>query len=145
MANVFISSVLDAPIDRVWAVIRDFNGLPTWNPAVIESEIEGGRPADSVGCVRAFQLADGGFLREQLLAFSDLDHTCTYNILESPMPLTGYTATLRALPVTDGGRTYVEWTASFDCADADRDELVNGIGNDVFQASFDRLKELLAE
>ena len=32
MAKVTISSVIDAPVEQVWARIRDFNGLPGWHP-----------------------------------------------------------------------------------------------------------------
>ena len=74
-----------SPAARVWERIRDFNALPDWHPAIAESRIEGGGPSDQVGCVRAFRLADGGFLRERLLALSDYDFSVTYSILESPM------------------------------------------------------------
>ena len=30
MAKIFRSSVINAPIDEVWARIRDFNALPDW-------------------------------------------------------------------------------------------------------------------
>ena len=143
MTHVFTSSVLDHPIGVVWATIRDFNGLPDWNPNVTESHIENGRASDSVGCVRNFTLVDGGKLREQLLDFSDLDHSCTYSILESPMPVKDYIATLRCLPVTDGARTYVEWVADFDCPPEEEAGLIEGIGQDVFQASFDALRAKL--
>ncbi len=64
----------------------------------------------------------------------------TYGILESPMPLTDYIATLRLTPVTDGNRTFAEWTAEFDCAEEDEEGLVTNIGRNVFQAGFDALK-----
>ena len=44
MARVYISSVINAPANRVWSLIRNFNGLPDWHPAVAESYIEGGNP-----------------------------------------------------------------------------------------------------
>ena len=56
MAHVFISSIIPAPIDKVWAKIRDFNGLPSWHPRMVRSEIEDGLPADRIGCVRKFEL-----------------------------------------------------------------------------------------
>lgn len=140
MARVYISSVIGAPADRIWQTIRDFNALPDWVPAVRESRIEGGQPSDQVGCVRAFRLEDGGFLRERLLALSDYDYSVTYAILESPMGVENYIATLKLAPVTDGGRTFAEWTAEFDCDPAAEAELVANIGNGVFQAAFDALK-----
>ena len=140
MARVYVSSVIGAPADRVWQAIRDFNALPDWVPAVRESRIEGGQPSDRVGCVRAFRLEDGGFLRERLLALSDYDYSVTYSILESPMGVADYIATLKLVPVTDGERTFAEWTAEFDCDPAAEAELVEAIGKDVFQAAFDALK-----
>ena len=140
MPHVYTSSVIGASVDRVWTVIRDFNGLPDWHPLVAESEIETGAPADQVGCVRAFKLKDGGFIRERLLTLSDKDYTCTYSILESPMGVENYVATLKLTPVTDGDRTFSEWSAEFECP-ADREaELVDLIGQGVFQGGFDALK-----
>ncbi|GMG82783.1 SRPBCC family protein [Paralimibaculum aggregatum] len=144
MARVYVSSVLDAPADKVWAKLRDFNGLPNWHPRIRDSRIENAEPADRVGCVRNFHLQNGDGLREQLLGLSDYDMFCTYSILESPMPLTGYVATLRLTPVTDGGRTFIEWSAEFDCAPENEEDLVSGIGQNVFQAGFDALKRQFA-
>lgn len=140
MARVFISSVINAPAAKVWERVRDFNGLPRWHPRIRESRIENGEPADRVGCIRDFHLQNGDRIREQLLGLSDYDMFCTYAILESPMPLENYVATLRLTPVTDGERTFVEWNAEFDCDEADEAGLVAGIGNDVFQGGFDALK-----
>ena len=42
MAKVYISSVINTPADRVWAHIRDFNGLPAWHPGIADSLQAGG-------------------------------------------------------------------------------------------------------
>ncbi|MEM8662597.1 MAG: SRPBCC family protein [Pseudomonadota bacterium] len=144
MARVYVSSVINAPAARVWERVRDFNALPRWHPRIRESRIEDGLPADKVGCVRNFRLQNGDGLREKLLGLSDYDMFCTYSILESPMPLTDYVATLRVTPITDGERSFVEWSADFECEEAVEDDLVNGIGNDVFQGGFDALKRHFA-
>ena len=141
MATVFESAVIAAPVDAVWARIRDFNGLPDWHPGVETSEIEDGRRAGEVGCVRRFRLRDGGLIRERLLALSDLERSCTYSILESPMGVEGYVATLRLLPITAGERTYAEWTARFACPSEHEAELVHAIGQGVFQGGFASLNE----
>ena len=140
MAEVYASSVIGAPAARVWERIRDFNGLPSWHPVVAESRIEGGGPSDQVGCVRAFRLEDGSFIRERLLGLSDYDFSVTYSILESPMGVEGYVATLKLTPVTDGDRTFAEWSAGFECAPEREAELVALIGGAVFQGGFDALK-----
>jgi hypothetical protein len=140
MARVYTSSVINASAARVWARVRDFNGLSSWHPAIAESRIENGEPADKVGCIRSFSLRNGDRLREQLLGLSDYDMFCTYSILDSPMPLTNYVATLRLTPITDQDRTFVEWSADFDCAPDREGELVSNIGGNVFQTGFDALK-----
>jgi hypothetical protein len=144
MPRVYISSVIDAPATRVWERVRDFNGMPRWHPLIRDSRIENGEPADKIGCVRDFHLQNGDRIRERLLGLSDYDYFCTYAILESPMPLTEYVATLRLTPVTDGDRCFAEWTAEFECDEAEAEGLVTGIGTDVFLAGFSALKRQLA-
>jgi hypothetical protein len=139
MAKIYVSSVIDAPIDKVWGVVRDFNGLPNWLPRFSDSHIEGGLPADAVGCVRNFNLKEGGNIRERLLALSDAEHFCTYGILSAPLPVENYVATLRLRSVTDGNRTFAEWSAEFDSPQPK--EMIEAIGNGVFQAGFDALKQ----
>ncbi|MEX2518853.1 MAG: SRPBCC family protein [Paracoccaceae bacterium] len=140
MARVYISSVINAPAQRVWERVRDFNGLPKWHPRIRESRIEDGLPSDKVGCIRNFHLQNGDNIREKLLGLSDYDLFCSYAILASPMPLTDYVATLRLTPVTDGERCFAEWSAEFECAPEAEAGLVAGIGTNVFQGGFDALK-----
>lgn len=141
MAKVYISSLIGASADRVWGLIRDFNGLPTWHPEIAESRIEHNQPADKVGCVRNFRLRGGGTIREQLLALSDYEFSCTYSILESPMGVSNYVATLRLVPVTEDNRCFAEWSAEFECDPARSRELVQHIGQNVFQRGFTALQE----
>jgi hypothetical protein len=140
MAKVYISSVMNASAGQVWGIVRDFNGLAGWTPFVAESRIEQGQPADKIGCVRNFTLKDGGRIRERLLALSDYDFTMVYSILESPMGVENYIATLRLIPITDGDRCFAEWSAEFDCAPGREQELVAHIGRNVFHAAFQSLK-----
>ncbi|MEG3439131.1 SRPBCC family protein [Pannus brasiliensis CCIBt3594] len=144
MTRILISSTIDAPIDAVWGKIRDFNALPAWHPAIADSYIENGEPSDRVGCIRNFNLKSGGNIREKLLALSDVDYSCTYSILEAPMPVKNYVATLNLKPITDGDRTYALWTANFDCDPSQEPSLIQLIGEGVFQAGFDSLKKIFA-
>lgn len=140
MIKVYTSTVIEAPADGVWAVVRDFNALPAWTPFVADSRIEQNWPPDRIGCVRNFRLKDGGVIREQLLTLSDYDFQCSYSILESPMGVENYVATLKLSPVTDGNRTFAEWWAEFDAPPGREQALANQIGQGVFQAAFDHLK-----
>jgi hypothetical protein len=71
---------------------------------------------------------------------SDYDFQVSYSILESPLRVENCVATLKLTPVTDGGRTFAEWWAEFDCAPEREGELTPGIGQGVFQAAFGALK-----
>lgn len=141
MPKVYISTVIAAPAAEVWRIVRDFNGLPSWTPFVAESRIEQGAKADQIGCIRNFTLKDGGRIRERLLALSDYDLSCTYTILESPMGVSDYIATLALTPVTDGNATFASWQAEFDCPPEREAALIQQIGQGVFQTAFSALKQ----
>ena len=122
-------------------MVRDFNGLPDWTPFVAESRIEQDQRADQVGCIRNFRLRDGGVIRERLLSLSDYDLSRSYAILESPMPVENYIASLSLTPITDGNRTFAEWQAEFDCPPEREAALIQQIGSNVFQAGLNALKQ----
>ncbi len=140
MVTVRRSTVIEAPIDEVWRFLRDFNAHERWHPAVAASRIEDGAPADEIGCVRNFRLAEGGGLREQLLSLSDRDRSYTYCILDAPIPLIGYVATVRLRPVTDGNRTFWTWESRFDAPPGREDELARLVGEQIYEAGFAAVK-----
>jgi NADPH2:quinone reductase len=143
MLRVTRSTVIDAPIERVWEVLRDFNSHDQWHPAVADSHIEGGEPADQVGCVRNFRLSDGNHIREQLIALSDTEHVSTYCILDATVPLQRYVATLQLKPVTDGNRTFWHWQSTFDVPPGREAELADMVGRGVYEAGFEALRRHL--
>jgi len=143
--NVIQSAVIDAPIDRVWAVLRDFNSHERWHPAVARSRMENDVAGDVVGGVRRYSLNDGAEQREQLLSHSDREHTYTYCILDSPLPLFDYMATVRLKPVTDGNRTFWEWRAKFRAPDDRAADLENLVGRQIYKDGFMGLRTFLAD
>ena len=145
MTKVFVSAVVDATIDQVWDKVRDFNGLPQWHPRFSRSHIEDGLASDRIGCVRNFDIAGGGgTIRERLLTLSDLDHTFTYCILTSPLPVEGYVATLKLYPVTVGNKTLGVWTAEFRVTNGKEADVVEAVGNGTFGKAFEVLNEFFA-
>jgi hypothetical protein len=113
MATVRVSCVIDAPVAAVWAVLREFNGMPVWHPAVKTSVIDNGVEANAPGAIRALTFPDGGSLREKLESLNDEALVCTYSIVEGAMPVTGYLGTLSVRPVTADNRTFVEWGSTY--------------------------------
>jgi hypothetical protein len=145
MTQVHVSAVIDAPIEKVWAKVRDFNGLPQWHPRFSRSHIEDGLASDRIGCVRNFDIAGGGgTIRERLLTLSDLEHTFTYCILTSPLPVEGYVATLKLHPITVGSKTLGVWTAEFKVTDGNEAAVVEAVGNGTFGKAFEVLNQHFA-
>ena len=143
MVEVRRSTVLDAPIEEVWAILRDFNGHETWHPSVGASRLEDGASGDMIGAVRDFRLHDGSRIREQLLALSDVETSFTYCIIEAPVMLGNYHATVRLRPVTSDGQCFWEWWARFDPPAADKQRLSRFVAHDIFEAGFQSVRALL--
>ena len=68
MPRILVSSVVNAPADKVWAVIRRFDAVVEWLPFVKSSPIEDGGDPTRVGCVRVLTQTDGEVFREVLVA-----------------------------------------------------------------------------
>jgi NADPH2:quinone reductase len=137
------SAVIDAPIARVWEVLRDFNSHWAWHPAVGPSEIENGEPSDQVGCVRNFTLKDGNHIREQLLALSDRDYNSTYCILDATLPMKNYVATVQLKRISDGDRTFWHWESTFDVPRGREKEFADLVGGGVYEGGFAGLRNFL--
>jgi hypothetical protein len=123
------SMVLEEPVGRVWATVRDFNSYPVWVEDVTESRIEGDLPGTTVGAVRDFVIG-GSHVRQRLLAHSDVDRAFTFESCE-PMELedeSGRTRTLHAYrgtvalrAVDDGDGCFAEWSTVFECPSDDHE------------------------
>jgi uncharacterized membrane protein len=141
--TVYVSAVIEAPVEEVWKIMRDYNGMPSYHPGIKHSRIEDGRPSDQVGCVRRLTLVEG-FVREVLLGMDDRNYTFTYEIVEGTLPVRGYVAGVRLHRVTQGNLTFAEWWADFEVVGADSAAVVARIGNNVFAAGFSAIAAKLA-
>lgn len=132
MARAEASRIINCPVATVWGTVRDFSGLPKWNPRTVRCEIEEGLTADVVGCIRALYRRDGSFLRERLLELDDCQYRLSYNFETPAFPVENYHATIALIPVSRGDGTYVNWSATFDEAPEDKGRYVELISNGVF-------------
>ena len=137
------STILPAPVERVWALLADFDGVDRWHPLVRAAEIEDGLSGRHVGGVRALTMQDGAVIRERLLALSDEDRFFSYSILESPLPVEDYRSTLRLWPVSTDDLTFARWSVVFRCDPEDETTLERTVGDDIFFGGFDGLRETL--
>lgn len=137
MVKVNLSTKLPVSTKQVWDLIGNFNALPDWHPAVERSEIEeeeGGR-----GVIRRLHLLGGGTLVERLEKLDDSEHLYSYEILESPLPVADYHATLRVRE-EEGGCT-VEWSSEFEPKGAPEQDAAAVIQG-IFDAGLENLKKM---
>jgi len=115
---------VEAPAEKVWTVIRRFDAVAEWLPFVKSSPIEGGGDPTRVGCIRVLTQTDGEVFCEVLVALSDAERFYSYTFVSSPVPVRNHRTTLRVLPISDGDRSYVEWSSRFEIAPEHEAQLV---------------------
>jgi hypothetical protein len=145
VARVYVSTVIHAPVNKVWDLIGDYNSLPAWHPFVTNCNIEDELPSGLIGCVRAIEVKDdGGTIRERLVTLSDEEHLCRYSILTGPLAVRNYLATMWLLPVTTSNDTFAQWEANFDTDPADEVEMVDLVTS-IFSEGFASVEEKLGK
>lgn len=118
MGQVFVSTIIPAPVDMVWSTLRAFDSVDTWAPRPGRSvEMEEGRAPDQVSALRLMKQGDETVACERLVAHSDVERSFTYELATKVdgFDIENYRATVRLAPVTADGTTFVYWTATFDC------------------------------
>ena len=105
---------VNAPPDKVWAIVKDFDGFAKWHPAVASSVADKG---NEVGSVRTVVLKAPGDPKiiEGLLSYNDAGHTYHYEIRQvdvKVLPVNNYTSWLTVSDNGHGGST-VEWKGAF--------------------------------
>lgn len=143
MPKALVSTVINAPIDRVWRTVADFNGLPAWMPGMKASTIEDGKAPDAVGAVRRLtMLGTKDVLRERLEVLDAGEHRITYAVLEGPLPVKNIVTSLHLRPITDMHATLGEWSTKFETEpgkEAEGEEFMTR----VFSAGFRAMKRHL--
>ena len=84
MVRIYVSAVIDAPVEKVWGLIPDFKGMPRWHPLVRDSHTENSMPSDAIG---------SRVTSTSPIIASNCE--CVYCNLDSLRPVTGYVAGYR--------------------------------------------------
>jgi mxaD protein len=132
----------------VWKMIRRFDGLEAWHPAIPSSPIVKGKDGQ-VGAVRAVTLKDGPTLTEELLAFNESGMAFTYSIVESPLPIDHYRSTMAVRPNGSDAATVV-WIGNFvrknprdNVPEGESDAGVAKLISNVYVGGLQNLKKIL--
>lgn len=129
MAQVTVSRHIDQPADELWDRIGGFDTAETWHPAIASCEASDG------GTRRVLTTSDGAEIVETLIG--EDDHSYSYRIEESPLPVADYTATLAVHAEGEDACT-VEWTAAFTASGAS-DEDAEAVIENIFDTGLDAL------
>ncbi|MFF3002986.1 SRPBCC family protein [Kitasatospora sp. NPDC057940] len=142
MAGIKVSTVVEAPAERVWELLGDFHDLGGWHPGLPASSLGNELTGNAIGSVRVFEI-DGAALYETLLAYDEEARSYTYSFPEGTFELYGYRATLRVTPVTALDASFVEWSATYDVESEHRKATADRL-HGVFTAGLAALRERFA-
>jgi Polyketide cyclase / dehydrase and lipid transport len=137
MSKVSLSTKLPVPARTVWDTVGGFNNLAKWHPAVARSD----EAKKGTETVRTLTLHGGGTIVERLDSKDDKSRSYTYSILEGPLPVRKYHATLKVSENTDGTGCTFEWASEFEPSGApasDAEKVIRGI----YEAGFDSLRKM---
>ncbi len=139
MGHCYNSTVVNAPIEKVWAAVRDFYDLG-WAKGVIEKvDVVGSKRSEEIGARR---ILNGAF-HETLLGLNDRERCLQYQITDGPGPVSkdavrDYIGTVRLHPVTAENHTFVEWASEYSSAE---DSAVGELCNPIYRALLSALRD----
>ena len=128
MGQTYQSVVINAPVDKVWAAVRNFHDMG-WAPNVITRvDIVGSQNGDEVGAERVLN----GAFRETLRELNDDDRSFTYSIDDGPSPVSkadvnNYLGRVSVRPVAEGDGTFVESSSTWKLNDESAAEFCHSI------------------
>lgn len=132
-ASIDKSIDVKAPAAKIWEMIGAFCSIKDWHPAIGQCTESGG--------VRTLTTKDGKaqFVEKQT-ANDAKGMMYSYEILKSPLPISGYKSTLKVTPKGDNEST-VDWSSTFTPAagkEKDAETALTGI----YQAGLDNIQKM---
>ena len=127
---------VDGEIAKVWSQVGGWCAIADWLPALAKCEESeaGGKKH------RTLTTKDGAIIKETMTASSATSYS--YQIDESPLPVSNYTATFSVVPdADDKEEVNVMWTAKFD--PKGKEDEAKKVINDLFKAGLDNVKKKL--
>lgn len=128
---------LSAPPQKVWELIKDFDGWQNWHPAIASTEITSGK-GNAHGTVRVLTTKDGAKITERLEHYQPKNFLYTYRIMDSPLPVTDYVSTIQVKPGKDG--SVVTWSSRFKAKEGTEDAEATKTMRGIYRAGLDNLK-----
>ena len=114
----------------VWAKVGEWCAIKDWHPAI--ASCQPGKRG-----FRTLTLKDGSKILEKMTKTGK--NSYSYDIIESPLPVKNYKATLTA-KADSLGSTDLTWTAKFDAAKGKTDAEAAAVINGIFEAGLNNIK-----
>lgn len=142
MLDVRESVAIAAAPNVVWKAVKDFDNFG-WHPAIASTQLTAGRNNEAQA-VRTLILKDGARITEQLRKHDDAQMVQRYAILDSPLPVTDYAASIE-VRADEGGGSIVTWQSRFrrKADPSTNDETVRGMIGGILASGLANLKRML--
>jgi mxaD protein len=144
LLNSWQSVTIDAPVEKVWEAVKDFDGLATWHPMFSSGVIKSGANNEP-GAIRTMTVKDGPSFDEELLTWDASARKFTYRLIDPvPLPVARYYGALEVVQVKPG-TSAVLWRSRYlnNSGGKMQDEEVIAFINGAFRAGLDNLKPML--
>ncbi len=130
---------IDEEKTALWAKFGGWCAIAEWHPAI--KKCEESKEGDDT--FRTLTLADGGKIKEKLLAQSAVSYR--YEIVESPLPVKNYEAQFSIVPDDDDeDEVNIAWAATYD-AEGKPDKEARGVIDGIFKDGLASIKEKLGK
>jgi len=138
MSEARVEGTVAAAADQVFGVFADFGGLMRWSPGLTGCDLEG----SGVGAVRTLRMGEL-VIRERLEECDAAARRMRYAIIDGPVPVRDYLATVVVSDSGDGGAR-IEWSSHFEPVGAPADQMVE-LFEGIYRQGIDALAKLFAQ
>ncbi len=115
--TIYSSAVLNAPIEDVWAEMRDLSRVLklAFSGGALDPQWVNGGSVDIIPSTLEFKLNEAGAtIREEVVGRSEIDYTLRYRTVGTALSMVDYIGTFKLYHVTDEpDTTFLETTKEF--------------------------------
>lgn len=138
MGKCYNSTVIDASIENVWEMIRNFHDLSWADKVITNVDVVGELSGTEVGAKRILNEA----FHETLLTVDNKNFSFAYSIDDGPGPVSkeavsNYVGKVSLYPITDSGKTFIEWVSTYE---SDSASAVGDFCNPIYAGLLSSLK-----
>jgi Polyketide cyclase / dehydrase and lipid transport len=137
MAKTHIQHMFNCPASELWALIGDFGDTGKWSGRPPEACVQTG---EGIGALRTLTLADGRQIIDRPDAMGPMSYI--YSIVEAPLPVASYTATMAVHPLDDESCEF-RWSGTFEPKGIS-DEQAIAFFDDVYRSGLAMIEKSLA-